>query len=155
MTETQKAIYQHILSQADCICLKNYGAPCDCDVNTDWFRRFLAIKDDKERLAYQRKYKGRLVPKGECCYKAPWANGPADGTGNINPEAVLWLHQHSGQKLCDSCPSCTLFPAMSVLSKVCSHASLIQVDPESRRKKTKEEYQYAIEKAKVWSLPDF
>ena len=149
MTETQKAIYEHILAQADYVCLKNMSAPCDCDENADWFSRFLKIKDEKERLAYQRKYKDELKRKKECCYEAPWANGPFDGTGKINPEAVLWLHQHPGRNLCKRCPSCTIFPAMAVLGKVCSHASLIQVDPESRKRKTMEEYQYAIEMAKV------
>lgn len=149
MTQVQSAIYKHILDQPDFVCLKNIGAPCECGINQSWFQKFSKLKTDKEKLEYQRKNRFSLVPKGQCCYKAPWIKGPLEEVETIHPDAVLWRHQHGSGVLCDRCPSCILFPALSVLMKVCSHASLIQVDPNNYLKKSAAEVEYAKEKARV------
>ncbi|GKY93153.1 hypothetical protein MPSEU_000283300 [Mayamaea pseudoterrestris] len=150
MTKIQKAIYQHTLSQPDFVCIKNTGALCDCGVNADWCERFLKLKTREEQIEFQRRNKSALKTKAECCYRAPFENGMGDEGDAIHPNAVIWLHQHPKEHLCLRCPYCCILPAMTILSKVCSHASLIQVDRHNASGKSKEDFEYAKDMARVF-----
>ena len=40
----------------------------------------------------------------------------------------MWPSQHPDGERCDRCPTCILLPALNKLYKICSHASLLQVE---------------------------
>ena len=81
------------------------------------------MRSKEDRIEYQRKNRDKITTRGQCCYKFPKA---ADGDG-VDPHAVLWRQQHLDDQTCSKCPSCTIFGAMSILYKLCSHVALLQV----------------------------
>lgn len=152
LTEVQKAIYQHILNQPDFVHLKNATRFCDCGVNRLLFQRYLNLPTQKERVEFLRTNKRRIKKMGDCCYEAPFANdgrGSLENGDEIHPDAVLFRRQHPEGKKCDSCPYCCSFPALVLLSKVCSHACLLQVDPHNSAQKSPTEVEHAIAMAQV------
>lgn len=92
-----------------------------------------------------------MKSRKSCCYKYPFL----PGTENIDPRAILWLGQHDKTQIgdddfCKQCPSCILLPALSKLYKVCSHASMLQLDRhpdhiegEAERKRAENELAFA------------
>ena len=70
-----------------------------------------------QKLEYYRRHKGDIVQRKQCCYQVP--------TGD---RIALWPAQHSNGEPCSQCPTCILLPALNKLYKICSHASLLQVD---------------------------
>ena len=151
LTAIQKAMYQHILEQPDFEHLKSTSKSCDCGVNSAIYRKALQLRTDNERLAFLRRHKSEIKKMGECCYEAPFADGrgSVENGDEIHPDAVLWKRHHPTGKLCERCPYCCLFPALVVLSKVCSHACLIQVDPHNRTGKSDAEMEHAKAMAEV------
>jgi len=103
------------------------------------------MKTHREQLDYQRRNKGILTLKKECCYRYPW-NPLRDEPGEpeIDPEAILWKQVHEKEigrpidiadrvidgkyVVCDKCPTCTNLVAMHKLYKISSHPNLLQVD---------------------------
>lgn len=73
---------------------------------------------------FLRKWRKQIKSRGRCCFRQP---------GTSNQPSVLWPKQHPNNELCLFCPKCILLPALSVLAKLCSHLSLLQVkeDPQS------------------------
>jgi hypothetical protein len=90
---------------------------------SQFFLEYQHLQSKEERIIYQRKNRDKIVTRGQCCYKHPKL---FDG-GGVDTKAVLWRQQHPDNQPCEKCPSCTLFGAMSILYKLCSHASLLQV----------------------------
>jgi SNF2 family DNA or RNA helicase len=152
MTKVQMAIYEHILNQPDFVCIKNSSALCDCGVNAEWCKRFLNIADREKRLEFQRRNRRLLKTKGSHCYSAPFVHGSGEEGDPIHPDAIIWKRQHPDSEMCERCPHCCTLPAMTVLSKVCSHASLIQVDRHNASGKSPEDFEYAKEMARVSAM---
>eukprot|EP01082_Thalassiosira_pseudonana_P007522 g6499.t1.3.5e17418a g6499 g6499.t1 contig23:610816-615246(-) len=140
LSEVQKKLYRRIISLPDYYMLSTANAPCDCGVNQAYFRGYSKLKTQQEKINYQRRHKNEVEPKKKCCYPAPIKD---TATGEIDTDAVLWCQKHKvfnpepeevetllGGKyeMCKQCPTCIGLVAMSKLYKVCSHASLLQVD---------------------------
>jgi hypothetical protein len=81
------------------------------------------LRRKEDKIEYQRNNRHKLTKRGQCCYKYPKA---LNGKG-ADPEAVLWRQQHVDDQPCIKCPSCIVFGALSILYKLCSHATLLQV----------------------------
>lgn len=145
LTDIQKKIYRHIIALPDYQQLRFANAPCDCGVNKQYFRGYKKMKTHREQLDYQRRNKGILTLKKECCYRYPW-NPLRDEPGEpeIDPEAILWKQAHEKEigrpidiadrvidgkyVVCQNCPTCTTLVAMHKLYKISSHPNLLQVD---------------------------
>jgi superfamily II DNA or RNA helicase len=86
------------------------------------------MRTQAEKADYQRKHRKSVTSRGQCCYPIPKLEN-----GDIDPGAVLWRQQHRNDEPCERCPSCTLFTAVSILYKLCSHIALLQAaaPPES------------------------
>jgi superfamily II DNA or RNA helicase len=86
------------------------------------------MRTQAEKADYQRKHRKSVTSRGQCCYPIPKLEN-----GDIDPGAVLWRQQHCHDEPCERCPSCTLFTAVSILYKLCSHIALLQAaaPPES------------------------
>ena len=69
-----------------------------------------------QQLNYYRRHKNEIVQRKKCCYQIPVG------------KTALWPAQHPDGEPCDRCPFCILLPALNKLYKICSHASLLQVD---------------------------
>jgi Helicase conserved C-terminal domain len=111
-----------------------YESTCDCfqfdfkelsnfEFLLQFFLEYQHLQNKEDRIEYQRNNRSKIITRGQCCYKYPKL---VDG-GGAHPKAVLWRQQHPDDQPCDKCPSCTLFGAMSILYKLCSHAALLQV----------------------------
>jgi hypothetical protein len=87
-----------------------------------FFLEYQHLKKQEERVEYQRKNRNKIITRGQCCYKYPKTLD-----GGVEPNAVIWRQQHIDDEPCANCPSCSLFGAMSVLYKLSSHVSLLQV----------------------------
>uniref|UniRef100_A0A7S4RME9 Helicase C-terminal domain-containing protein n=1 Tax=Ditylum brightwellii TaxID=49249 RepID=A0A7S4RME9_9STRA len=119
------------MSLPDYRLLKMSNAPCKCGVNREFFRGYKEMRTLAEQINYQRRHKDKLIPRKNCCHTAPWNPRRGEpGQPEIDPEAVLWRSQskHTGDAPCDHCPTCIMLPALQKLYKVCSHASLLQVE---------------------------
>lgn len=145
LTDIQKKIYRHIIALPDYQQLRFANAPCDCGVNKQYFRGYKKMKTHREQLDYQRRNKGILTLKKECCYRYPW-NPLRDEPGEpqIEPDAILWKQSHEKEigcptdiaqnvidgkyVACQNCPTCTTLVAMHKLYKISSHPNLLQVD---------------------------
>jgi hypothetical protein len=86
-----------------------------------FFAEYLQLRTKEDQIEYQRKNRDNISKRGSCCYRYP------RGNGGVDPRAVLWQQQHPTGEVCDQCPSCTAFAAMSILYKLCTHVSLLQV----------------------------
>ncbi len=93
----------------------------------------------KQRLEFWRRHKKEIVKRKHCCYRTC-----------ANEKSVLWDHQHPNGGECERCPTCIFFPAITFLSKVCSHASLIQArqhpdyaQSEKEKEQSQKEYDFA------------
>jgi hypothetical protein len=93
-------------------------------VNQKFFLEFQHLQTKEQRIDYQRKHRNKIIRRCACCYTVPKRS---DGTGGIDPKAILWRQHHPDNTPCEKCPFCILFPALHILYKVCSHASLLQL----------------------------
>lgn len=144
LSKLQKTLYRHILSLPDFVLVSKATGPCDCGVNQKFFQEYQSKRTKDEKIAYQRANKRDLMRRGDCHYKIPRSGG------RIDPRAVLWRAQHKGDKECDNCPFCISFAALSILYKLSSHVSLLQVREESS---ATTEAVTPLDKAKVF-LPE-
>jgi SNF2 family DNA or RNA helicase len=133
LSELQKKIYQKLLSLPEFHLLRLAKTPCDCGINQAFFEYLKGIKTKEARLAFIRNNKKMIQPRNKCHYKVPRLDPMLDDSDidpseiiEVDPKAVLWRHSHDGDKACKQCPYCLLFPAMSRLMKVGTHAALIQ-----------------------------
>ena len=167
LTDIQKKIYRHIIALPDYQQLRFANAPCDCGVNKQYFRGYKKMKTHREQLDYQRRNKGILTLKKECCYRFPW-NPLRDEPGEpqIEPDAILWKQAHEKEigcptdiadrvidgkyVVCQNCPTCTTLVAMHKLYKISSHPNLLQVD----RLESAAAQKKKLEFAKVAFTPD-
>ena len=86
-----------------------------------FFAEYLQLRTKEEQIEYQRRNRDNLHKRGGCCYRYPRVNG------GVDPTAVLWRQQHPNGEVCEQCPSCIAFAAMSILYKLCTHVALLQV----------------------------
>ena len=133
LTSVQRRIYRTIMSLPDYHLLRTSTAPCDCGVNRRFFLGYKKMRNRKEQIEYQRRHKGELVLRKDCCYRAPYTIREEGSAPVIDPNAVLWRNMHPGDVECSRsqppfCPHCILLPALNKLYKVCSHATLLQVE---------------------------
>jgi DNA excision repair protein ERCC-6-like 2 len=128
LSKTQKEIYSYILKQPDFVLLSHANGPCDCSANDKVFREYKLMKTKAQRVDFMRRNKDRITRRCECHYRCPWDKSSPDG---IAANAVLWrqVGDH-GQPpcCCKSCPWCIGLPALSILYRLVSHVSLLQVD---------------------------
>jgi SNF2 family DNA or RNA helicase len=79
--------------------------------------------------------KDRIESRAKCCYPAPFDSESPDG---YDTNAVIWRQMHVSDDvdvnigrpihtLCKTCPFCIFFPCLSMLHKVSSHVSLLQL----------------------------
>lgn len=95
LSEIQKKIYRRILTLPDFQLLRFANAPCECGVNSSYFRGYKKCRSHMEQLNYQRRHKDDLVPKKKCCFKYPWnPNRSEPGEERIDPDAILWIQMH-------------------------------------------------------------
>ena len=128
LSEVQKQIYQNILSLPDYELLCMANAPCDCGINQKFFSEYKRMRNKKEQSDYHRKNRRNIVKRKLCCYSTPLI----PGTSIINPEAVIWRSMHPNDTPCKKCPTCILLPCFQKLYDLCSHPSMLQVDPLNR-----------------------
>ena len=130
----QKELYQHILMLPDFILLKYAQAPCKCGVNRAIFQQFKRLRNEKEKLDFQRRMRDHIQKRWQCCWTLPsnpdYDSATCDPEEICNPMAPLWKWQHKKDsgKICKNCPFCLLFPALNKLLKLSSHPSLLQLD---------------------------
>lgn len=83
-----------------------------------WITKHTHTRHDRaQKIEYHRRRKKQIVQKKNCCYNIPKGD-----------KVALWPAQHPDGEPCDKCPTCILLPALNKLHKICSHASLLQVD---------------------------
>ena len=70
-----------------------------------------------QKTEYYRRHKKSIIQRKNCCYTVPKGE-----------KVALWPLQHPNGVACDRCPTCMLLPALNKLYKICSHASLLQVE---------------------------
>jgi len=139
----QKTIYRRIINLPDFFLLRMANQPCDCGINRAYFARYKHLKTRKEQINYQRRHKKEIIKRKDCCHSIPLnPNRNEPGQPWIDPDAALWKSFHPNDKACDttncdnaanefkkqSCPGCIQLPALQMLYKLCSHASLLQLD---------------------------
>jgi len=86
------------------------------------------------------------MERKDCCYHS---------LAGVEGNHPMFKKQHPNGTECQRCPSCLIFPAMSKLSKICCHPSLLQArfDPDhppndatpADIQKVKEDYDFAVE----------
>ena len=133
-TPIQKRLYEHILSLPDYELLRYATSPCDCGVNRALFQGYQKMQTNKEKIDYQRRHRNDIVPRKECCYKTPLnPDRNQEDQPWINPLATIWRNQHENDEACENCPYCIMFPALTKLYHLSSHAALLQAerDPNS------------------------
>lgn len=118
----QIELYKHLLSLPDFDYLRRANIPCDCGVNKRFFIEYQRLNSRDEQIAYQRRHRNDIIPRKKCCYKVRKATDLQD--------SVLWRQNHESNEPCDqdSCPLCICLPAVTVLSKLSSHVSLLQAE---------------------------
>ena len=130
----QKELYQHILMLPDFIILKYAQAPCKCGVNRAIFQQFKQLRNEKEKLDFQRRMRDHIQKRWQCCWTLPI--NPDYDPATCGPEEICdplaplwkWQHKNDSGKSCKNCPFCLLFPALDKLLKLSSHPSLLQLD---------------------------
>lgn len=93
-------------------------------MNQKFFLEIQRLQSKQEQIAYQRKHRKRIVRRCDCCHQIP---RNCDVAGGIEPKAVLWRQGNKDNKPCPNCPFCILFPALHILYKLSSHASMLQL----------------------------
>jgi SNF2 family DNA or RNA helicase len=114
LSPLQKLVYQHILSLPDFDLVRKAQAPCDCSINTWFFRKYHKLVSVAERREYYRKHEGDIVKRKKCCYRLPLnPNRDQPGQPRIDPDAALWrmMDKHQDDEGCDYCPLCCSLPA--------------------------------------------
>jgi Helicase conserved C-terminal domain len=130
----QKELYERMLLLPDFILLKYAQAPCECGVNRALFQQFKLLRNEREKLDFQRRKRGEIQKKWKCCWKMPmnpnYDPATCDPDEICDPMAPLWKWQHRSNsgECCKTCPFCLLFPALTKILKLSSHPSLLQLD---------------------------
>lgn len=147
----QVKIYKHLLRLPDFEYLSKANIPCGCGVNKRFFVEIQRLTSREEQIAFQRANKNNIITRKDCCFPAP---APPDIR-----DAVIWRQNHENDELCVKCPFCICLPVLTILNKLSSHVSLLQVempksqiDEHAEPKKWKEAEQLE-EQAEVF-LPD-
>ena len=131
MSELQKQIYENVQTLPDVELVKLGCSPCDCGINQEFFKKYVKLRTEAERIKYCRENKRDIYPRKSCCYSVPW-NPRKDVPGQplINPDAVLWrrseVHNEESGDGCHRCPYCIFFPILTKLNQLSSHAALLQ-----------------------------
>jgi hypothetical protein len=118
-------------------------------VNQKFFLELQCLRTKEQRIAYLRKNRQKLLTRGKCCYKIPRIDG---SRGEVDPNAIIWRQSHKNNKACESCPTCICFSALDILTKLSSHASLLQLEshPDSLSDgPKKEKAEESLERAKI------
>lgn len=164
LSDIQKEVYMHILKQPDFVLVSQAAGPCDCESNEEFFRQYKRLPSRAQKIDYLRRHKDHIKSRARCHHRAPWDRSSSDG---ISPKAVLWrqLPFHNAMSdtarpsPCESCPWCLCFPTIGILSRLCSHVSLLQASKapdaiDSNETKDLERAQAELERAKVF-LPSY
>jgi hypothetical protein len=119
-------------------------------VNQKFFLELQNLRTKERKIAYLRKNRNKILTRGKCCYTIPRVDG---STGDIDPNAILWRQMHKDNNACESCPTCVFLPALDILTKLSSHASLLQLEtpPENLPigSVVREKAEEALERAKI------
>ena len=119
-TTLQVEIYKHLIDLPDFDYLRKANLPCGCGVNKRFFVEYKRLASREEKIAYQRQHRDDIMPRKHCCFTSP--------TPEDRPNAVIWRQNHDDNEPCVKCPYCIILPAMTVLNKLSSHVSLLQVE---------------------------
>lgn len=150
-TKLQVEIYQHLIKLPDFDYLRKANLPCDCGVNKRFFVEYNGLASREEKIAYQRQHRDDIIPRKHCCFISP--------NTNDLPKAVIWRQNHEDQDPCEKCPYCIILPALTILNKLSSHVSLLQVEvppnqiDEQREPKRRKAAEELMEQANIF-LPD-
>lgn len=116
----QVVIYKHLIKLPDFDYLRKANMPCECGVNKRFFAEYQRLTSREEKIAYQRQHRDDIIPRKHCCFTVP--------TPEHLPRAVIWRQNHEKNEPCEKCPYCISLPVLTVLNKLSSHVSLLQVE---------------------------